>query len=62
MIDLLNFVVGVICAFVLGLASHSVYLHQKEKYDWHFPWDHDEEDEEAEQNPSLSPTLNGDKP
>lgn len=40
MIDLLNFLVGVTCAFVLGLASHSVYLHEKARRGWVFPWDH----------------------
>ena len=42
MIDLINFVVAVVCAFVLGLSTHSVYLHEKKRHGWKFPWDHDE--------------------
>ena len=29
MIDIINFIVGTICALILGMASHSVYLHYK---------------------------------
>jgi hypothetical protein len=41
MIDLLNFIVGVVCAFVLGLATHSIYLHSKKRKELSsLPWDH----------------------
>ena len=43
MIDLINFIAAVVCAFIIGLATHSVYLHEKKRHGWHFPWDHDEE-------------------
>ena len=46
MIDLVNFVVAVIAAFILGLATHSTYLHEKERRGWRFPWDHDEDESE----------------
>jgi len=46
MIDLINFIVGCIAAFILGLAGHSTYLHAKRKYKWKFPWDHEEEETE----------------
>jgi len=48
MIDLINFVVGVVCAFILGLATHSTYLHAKRRYGWRLPWDHNEEADEDE--------------
>ena len=51
MIDLLNFVVGCVASFVVGLAAHSILLHEKERHGWRFPWDHneanDEEDDEC---------------
>jgi hypothetical protein len=31
MIDIINFIVGVICAFILGLATHSTYRHWKDR-------------------------------
>jgi hypothetical protein len=42
MIDLLNFIIGSVCAFVLGLAAHSIYLHARSRGDVKrkFPWDH----------------------
>lgn len=43
MIDLINFVVGVVASFILGLSAHSIYLHEKKRQGWVFPWDHDEE-------------------
>lgn len=46
MIDFFNFVVGVLCAFILGLATHSIYLHEKHRRGWRFPWDHNEEKNE----------------
>jgi len=33
MIDFVNFVVGVVCAFILGLATHSTYLHEKRRHE-----------------------------
>ena len=44
-IDLINFIVGVVCAFILGMATHSTYLHEKARRGWKFPWNHDEEKE-----------------
>ena len=46
MIDLINFVVMAVVMFIAGLASHSIYLHEKERHGWEFPWDHDKEEEE----------------
>ena len=44
MIDLINFVVGVVAAFILGLAAHSVYDHTKRRGELpDLPWDHKEE-------------------
>ena len=42
MIDLVNLIVGCVCAFILGMTSHSVLLHEKKRHGWRFPWDHDE--------------------
>ena len=42
MIDLCNFVVAALCAFILGLCSHSMLLHEMERHGWKFPWDHEE--------------------
>lgn len=46
MIDLLNFIIGVIAAGILGAAAHSIYLHEKKRHGWKFPWDHKEERDE----------------
>jgi len=46
MIDLFNFIVGCVCCFVLGLASHSILMHEKKRHCWRFPWDHDEGEED----------------
>ena len=43
MIDLVNYIVAVICAFILGIATHSILLHEKERHGWRFPWNHEEE-------------------
>lgn len=43
LIDLVNFIVGCVASFVLGLAAHSIYLHEKERRGWRFPWDHGED-------------------
>jgi hypothetical protein len=43
MIDLINFIVGCICSFILGLAAHSIYLHEKKRHGWRLPWDHEEQ-------------------
>ena len=48
----LNFIVGLICAFILGLASHSVYLHELKRHKWNLPWNHDENEEENTENTS----------
>jgi len=48
LIDLINFIVGCGACFVLGLAAHSIYLHEKERHSWKFPWDHDEKTEDDE--------------
>jgi len=42
-IELINYIVAVLCSFILGVASHSVFLHEKERHGWSFPWDHDDE-------------------
>jgi len=39
LIDMVNFVVAALCAFVLGLCSHSILLHEMERHGWKFPWD-----------------------
>ena len=31
---------AVLVAWILGLATHSTYLHAKARYGWAFPWDH----------------------
>ena len=49
MIDLVNFVVGCVACFVLGLAAHSILLHEKERQGWRFPWDHDEANDEDDE-------------
>lgn len=48
LIDLINFVVGCLASFALGLAAHSIYLHEKKRHGWKFPWDHDEDSEKEE--------------
>jgi hypothetical protein len=50
MIDLLNFIVGVVCAFILGLATHSIYLHSKKRKELPpLPWDHEVDDIEDDE-------------
>lgn len=44
MIDWFNYLVAFVCAFILGVATHSIYLHEKERHGWRFPWDHDEDE------------------
>jgi multisubunit Na+/H+ antiporter MnhE subunit len=41
MIDIVNFIVGCICSFILGMAFHSILLHEKKRRGWRFPWNHD---------------------
>ena len=48
LIDLVNFVVGCLASFVVGLAAHSILLHEKERHGWRFPWDHDEEEDDED--------------
>jgi hypothetical protein len=48
LIDLINFVVGCLASFALGLAAHSIYLHEKKRHGWKFPWDHNEDSENEE--------------
>ncbi|WNZ28474.1 MAG: hypothetical protein IAX21_07335 [Candidatus Bathyarchaeota archaeon] len=48
MIDLINFVVGCLASFFLGLAAHSLYLHEKKRHGWTFVWDHNEEEEKKD--------------
>jgi hypothetical protein len=36
--------IGMVAAFIIGLAFHSALLHEKARRDWRFPWDHDEEE------------------
>ena len=42
----MSFFIGVFCAFILGLATHSAYVHSNQ---WgglpDFPWDHYEIDD-----------------
>ena len=35
-------------SFALGLAAHSLYLHEKKRHGWKFPWDHNEEEEKED--------------
>jgi hypothetical protein len=35
--------VGMVAAFIIGLAFHSALLHEKARQNWSFPWDHNEE-------------------
>jgi hypothetical protein len=35
--------VGMVAAFIIGLAFHSSYLHEKVRRNWKYPWDHEEE-------------------
>lgn len=35
--------VGMVAAFIIGLAFHSVYLHEKARHGWRHPWDHYQE-------------------
>jgi len=50
LIDLLNFIVSAICAFILGLATHSIYLHSKKRKELPpLPWDHLEVDDLEEE-------------
>ena len=44
MIDMANFVIAALCAFILGLCSHSMLLHEMERHGWKFPWNHEEEE------------------
>jgi len=48
LIDLVNFIVGCLASFALGLAAHSIYLHEKKRHGWKFPWDHKEDEEKKE--------------
>lgn len=34
--------VGMVAAFIIGLAFHSSYLHEKARQKWRHPWDHEE--------------------
>lgn len=34
--------VGMVAAFIIGLAFHSVYLHEKVRHRWRHPWNHAE--------------------
>ena len=34
--------VGMVAAFIIGLAFHSSYLHEKARRRWKHPWDHEE--------------------
>lgn len=43
MIDFINWLLSVIAALIIGAAGHSIYLHEKERHGWKFPWDHDED-------------------
>ena len=45
MIDVMSFFI-VVCAFILGLATHSAYVHSKQRGGLpEFPWDHYEIDD-----------------
>jgi len=37
-------VAAALSAFAVGLAFHSVYLHERLRHRWRLPWDHGEED------------------
>lgn len=36
--------VAVLSSFAVGLAFHSVYLHERIRHRWRLPWNHGEED------------------
>ena len=36
-------VAAAISAFAVGLAFHSVYMHERLRHRWRLPWDHGEE-------------------
>jgi hypothetical protein len=40
--------VGMVAAFIIGLAFHSALLHEKARRGWRLPWDHDEEEKHEE--------------
>jgi hypothetical protein len=42
--------VGLVAAFIIGLAFHSALLHEKARRNWRFPWDHDEKEDEDEES------------
>jgi len=42
--DLINFIIGALAAFILGLAAHSTLLHAAKRMGWKLPWDHEEEE------------------
>jgi hypothetical protein len=35
-------VAAALSAFAVGLALHSVYLHERLRHRWRLPWDHEE--------------------
>ena len=37
--------VGMVAAFIIGLAFHSSYLHEKARRNWKHPWNHKEVDQ-----------------
>jgi len=37
--------VGMVAAFIIGLAFHSSYLHEKARREWKHPWNHKEVDQ-----------------
>ena len=41
-------ITAAVSAFIIGMAFHSVFLHEKACHSWRFLWNHDEEDENEE--------------
>ena len=40
--------VAVICAFIIGLAFHSILLHEQARQKWKLPWDHNNDEMETD--------------
>jgi len=39
--------VSIVSAFIIGLAFHSVLLHEQARQRWRFPWDHNHDENNA---------------
>lgn len=34
--------IGAVASFIIGMAFHSILLHERIRQGWKFPWDHEE--------------------